>query len=177
MTYFDVLLNSITVNGAQVVEPGSGQVTRAASLCLIHTLSRVDPTSEVVIALRHCYISSIPHHANFEGPLCYHMIYVIQILLVIKGWGHPPVWMDYKPHPQEHGLFANTLVQITHKAREHQKKVPCWILRFVLHTLSLDPPPSTSVIADCLSIISMDLGCGIPSTRTTILDERYIYTS
>jgi hypothetical protein len=55
--------------------------------------------------------------------------------------------------------------------RTQQRKTPRWILRFALDSLSLDPPP-TSVVADCLEIIAIDLGCDV--SNITTLDERYI---
>ena len=175
VTYLDVLLNCINTNHNQVIEcVGSGQVARAASLCLLRVLSAVNPASRVVEDMRLNYVRVIPHNANFKGLQCYYAINVIHTLFVSRWWGQSFGWMDYKPHLWEHALFANTLVQVASKAREHQGKVPRWILRFVLHSLSLDPLPST-LVTDCLSIIAMDLGCNVSSTRPTILEERYVY--
>ena len=57
------------------------------------------------------------------------------------------------------------------------RKVPRWFLRFALHSLSLDPPPPASVVADCLSIIATDLDCDVSDPGFTTSDEavRYVY--
>jgi hypothetical protein len=174
--YLEVLLRYTEVNHNQVVEgPGSKQVARVASLCLLHVLSAMDPTSTAVEDIHQHYTMFIPHQANFEGLLCYHTINAIHALFLHSQERRSFEWMGYKPHPQEHILFADILVQVVHHTRGNQKGVPCWILRFVLHSLSMDPPPPTSVIVSCLSIIATDLGCDIPSARTITLDERYVH--
>ena len=176
VVYMDILLGCIDIDHNQLIErPGLGQVARAASLCLLRVLSGIDPTSTAVKHMCQKYIDIVSHHANFEALLWCHTISVIHILFIGKQEGLSFQWMDYKPCPQEHALFANSLVQVAHKAQEHQGKVPRWILRFVLHSLSLEPPPLTSVVIDCLSIIGIDLGCDISSTRAMTLDERYIH--
>ena len=71
-------------------------------------------------------------------------------------------WDDYRPSDQEFILFARGMVgaaQEEYQQREDDKKVPRWILRFALHSLSLDPPPPPSVIADALVIAAIDLDC------------------
>jgi len=173
--YLEVLLSCINADHLQVVEgPGSEQVTRVASLCLLRMLSGVDLTSMVAEDMCQHYTRVIPHCANFQGLPCYHMINIIHLMFVGKWEGCSFLWMDYKPYPQEHALFADTLVQVAHKARECQGKVPRWILHFVLYSLSLDPLPPTSVIVNCLSMIAIDLGCDVLETRTTIMDKRWV---
>ena len=174
--YLDVLLNCINVNHNQVMgHVGSEQVARVASLCLLRVLSAIDLASTVVEDMRLNYVRVIPHHANFKGLQCYYTINVIHGLFISRWWGKPFGWMDYKPHLQEHTLFANALVQVASKAREHQKKVPRWILRFALQSLSMDLLPST-LVADCLSIIAIDLGCNVSSSKAMVLEKRYVYT-
>ena len=47
-----------------------------------------------------------------------------------------------------------------------REKVPRWTLRFALDSLSMDPPPPPSVVANCLKIIAIDLDCNAPDTET-----------
>jgi len=142
-----------------------------ASLCLLHVLLGVDLMSPGVEDLSQRYARD---HSSSEGLLCYHTINTVHTLLVDNQEHHTLGWMDYKPYPQEHALFAHTLVWVAYQARKRQNKVPRWVLRFVLHSLSSDPLPSTSVIMNCLSIIAIDLGCDVSTARTTTLDERYV---
>ena len=175
--HLNTLLGCINVVHGQVLEgTGLGQLAGVASLGLLRALSGMDPTSTTVQDMCEQYLRVIPHDTNFKGLLYYHTISTIHILFVGKQKGFSFQWVDYKPCSQEYALLANTLVQVAHKRRESQEKVPCWILRFVLHSLFLDPPPSTSVTVSSLSIIAVDLGCDISSTRTITLDERCVYT-
>lgn len=174
--YLDVLLGCITVNKNQVTEgPNMGQAIRAASLCLLRALPDVDPKLKLVHDIHQGYMRAIPNYANFDGLSSYHVISAIHALFISRQERYLFGWMDYKPCSQEHTFFTNTLVQVAHKARDCWGKVPRWTLRFVLHSLALDPPPSTSVIADCLSIIAIDIGCDISSPRAVTPDERYVY--
>ena len=58
---------------------------------------------------------------------------------------------------------------------EGRGKVPRWIIRFALHSLSLDPLPPTAVIVDCLSIVATDLGCD--ALVISASNERWVLTS
>ena len=64
--------------------------------------------------------------------------------------------------------------QVEYQQTQH-RKVLRWILRFALESLSLNPLPPTSVIADCLSIIAIDLGCNVSDTGLMTLDERCVH--
>jgi len=175
--YLDALLRSTKVDYSQVTGGlAQERATRAASLHLLHVLSGVDPVSAVVggVPQQPARISS--HYSNFKGLLCYHTINAIQMLSVGKQEGYSIGWTVLKLHPQEHTVFTNTLVQVAHELRESQKKVPRWILRSVLHYLSLKPSPPTSVTVNCLLIIAIDLGCDVSGNRSTTLDQRYVYT-
>ena len=74
---------------------------------------------------------------------------------------HSPWWNDYKPTSNEHVIVARALTKISRFGfrRALQRKVPRHLLRFALHSLSLNPPPPTSVIDDSLLIIAIDLNC------------------
>ena len=80
-------------------------------------------------------------------------------------------WEDYEPSGNEHVMIARALTKIAWFTCQRGWKVPRWLFRFALHSLSLDPLPPTSVIVNSLSIIAIDLGCD-PWTIVT-LDERY----
>jgi len=173
--YLDALLHCIKVNHGQVTGgPALEQATMVASLHLLHALSGVDPVSTVLRGMPQHPVRISSHHSNFRGLLCYHTINMIQILSAGKQEGHSIGWTVHKPHPQERTLFTNTLVQVAGELRESQRKVPCWILRSVLRSLSLNPPPPTLVVVNCLLIIAIDLGCDVSSARSTTLDQRYV---
>ena len=85
-------------------------------------------------------------------------------------------WEDYKPSNDEHVIVSRALAKLArfeYRRRGH-RKVPRWLLRFAFHSLSQHTLPPTSVIADCLSIVAIDLGCDISNTTTPC--ERCVYT-
>jgi len=172
--YLEALLGSTEVSGNQVTEcPRSERVAGVASMCLLHALSGADPKSRVVEDTRQRYIGDIPRKANFEGPFCYTMI-AIHAILIHSRECQPFEWMGYKPCAWDHVLFSNSMVQVAYRKRQ-RGKVPRWVLRFALHSLSQDPPPPTSVVASCLSIIAIDLGCDVSSVESSILNGRCVH--
>ena len=62
--------------------------------------------------------------------------------------------------------------QVGCQQASREMKVPRWILRFALRSLSLDPLPQKPVVADCLRIVATDLGCHVPNIKT--LDKRHV---
>lgn len=153
--YSDVLLDCINVNGDRATERPT---SRAASICMLRTLSLVDWEEMVNDGAFDHYENATPPSADFEGRLCHHTMGVIHTLLLGKQerWLD---WMDYQP------LLEKVSIQVANQMRSRvPSKVPRWVLRFVLHFLSQDPPPPTSATIPCLSIIAIDLGCDISST-------------
>ena len=160
--YADILLDRIDVNGDRVTEhPGSELTARAASVCMLRALSFMDRKAMVDNDTFDRYVTDIPPNADFGGHLCRHTMSAIHGLF----FGYQECWldwMDYRPRSPEHVPFANALVRIAHhRGPRPVPKVPRWVLRFALHSLSQCPPPPTPVVIACLSIIAIDLGCDI----------------
>ena len=87
---------------------------------------------------------------------------------------HRIFWDDFTPYGHDHITFTQFLAKTAHMEYQQteRQKVPRWILRFVNYSLSLDPLPAASIVADCLTIIAIDLGCDI--SKITISDERCV---
>ena len=82
------------------------------------------------------------------------------------------LWENYKPPGEVHITFARQMAQaaeVEYQESQYQK-IPRWILRFALHSLSMDPPPLVPFVADCLTIAAIDLGCQVSNVRD--LEER-----
>ena len=81
-------------------------------------------------------------------------------------------WHNYKMPIHEHILFARRMLQAAQERYQQTQhiKVPRWILRSALYFLSLGPVSPPSVVADCLMVIAIDLGCDI--SGVVIPDER-----
>ncbi|KAF9644088.1 hypothetical protein BDM02DRAFT_1229846 [Thelephora ganbajun] len=85
-----------------------------------------------------------------------------------------PDWRDYSPSADELIPFSRALAQAAkfeYRRRRHHQDVPYWLVRFALRFLSQDQLPPTSVVADCLTIIAVALGCDVPDTNSMAPDE------
>ena len=176
MGCFNVFVGCVRFSGNKlVVIQGLEQLAAVSAGCLFrayHHLRVADPTSSVLTDLRRRYDKVFPFETDFRGLPFYHTIMKIHDWAGKRWNPHNLQWDDYRPSCQEHVTFATHMAEIAQL--EHQQtqreKVPGWILHFALHSLSFDPPPPASVVADCLSIVAIDLDCGGPYFATS--DER-----
>lgn len=179
MDCFSVYIGCVKViNTTMTIAQGLEQLAIASATCLLHTFSHlllVDPTLDILQDIYQQYNRVFPTTANFNGLLSFHIFHVVHSIFS-PGRVHSFSWGDYKPSSHEHAISACALAKFAWYQRSVCGKVPCWILRFTLHSLSLNPLPSTSVVVDCLFIIAIDLGCDVSSTEITMLDKRYVYT-
>jgi hypothetical protein len=75
---------------------------------------------------------------------------------------------------QEHIPFVRRMLQAAQEGyqRTRRTKVSRWILRSALYFLSLGLVSPAPVMADCLVIIAIDLGCDVQDIETS--DERCV---
>ena len=164
-----------------VAVQGLEELATASALGLFNTISHLldtDPTSHVLEELRRRYTKALPARSEFRGNQFQHTMNAVHCLLAQSEERQPFQWWDYKPSAHEHAAFSHNIVKLTRYkcGGTLRVKVPRWILRFALYSLSLNPPPPTSVVVDCLSIIAIDLGCDVSNARTPTSDERYACT-
>ena len=154
------------VDGKATIIQGMEQLTTAASMCYLQTLSHlmvIDPTSEVIEDTRGRYAEVFPRSTNPNEFQFSHILRIINWALR----GHHPwedqweiEWESYKPPSNELITVAHALTNVTWIIkRTGGELVPDWILHFVLHSLSRSPLPPASVVTDCLSIIALNLDC------------------
>lgn len=176
---FNAFVNCVNVgaNHKAVIAQGLEQHAILSAQGLLSTLSHLsgtDPTSRILEDLRQRYAKVFPTRVNFGG----HHIMGAAHYWFTQSWERWPFqWNGYNPPANEHALVSHNLVNLArfeYQKRTQSAKVPRWVLRFALHSLSLDPLPPTSVIADCLSIVAIDLGCDVPHPGAMTLDERYV---
>ena len=175
---FNVFIGCISMSGRKMATmQGKEQLATASVTCLLHSLNRLsvtDPASSVLIGISQRYNRSFPLNLDCRGLPFYYPIIKIHSMLTRLRHHRNIQWDDYEPSNQELVAFAQHMVeaaQLEYQETLYQK-VPRWILRFALHFLSLDPPPPVSVVADCLTIVAIDLSCQIPGT--TGLEQRYV---
>jgi len=179
---FDTLARCVSiVSGKAVIAQGSEELAVESVLRCLQALSHpktIDPAFGVFKDMKQRYTRTFPITTNFEALPSYHRFRMIHnIFYSSRKWSNSEQtylrrskiqWEDYKPSATEHIVLVQ-FARLEYRRNEPQK-VPRWILRFAHHRLSQDPLPPASVVADCLLILAMELGCA-----TTLLDERYVH--
>ena len=168
-------------NRKAAIIQGLEQLATASATCFLrtfHHLSAADPTSSVLEDVRRRYRSVFPFGVDFMG-LPFHYTIARTHVLVNRRWNPNHVQRNnYRSSAQEHIGGAQDMAeaaQVEYQKTQH-RKVPCWILHFVLHSLSLYPPPPMPVVVDCLrSTIAIDLGCDVSNAGATTPDERCVH--
>jgi len=179
---FDIFIGCVKfADGAAIITQELKELATVSATCLLYTIlyiSVMDPLSSVLGDVRHRYRTNPKPLTNICGlpfPYTFH---------AIRGACYPDQdeqWLDlgdYKPSSDEHVVTGHALAKFawseSQSVENLERKVPGWILHFAFHSLSMDPPPSTPVVVNCLSVIAIDLGCDVSTIGTT--DERYVLT-
>ena len=180
---FDVFVSCIKVDVSShkvAIVQGLEQLAAVSAMCFLrtfHQLSVANPGSSVLKDVRKRYNRIFPLETDFRGLPFYYTITKIHAL-ANQSWDPRRIrWGDCTPSTQEYISFTRSVAEVAQVVyrRTRYQKVPRWTLRFVLHSLSPDPIPPTSAIADCLSIIAVDLGCEVSNTGFTMLDEGCVH--
>ena len=177
---FHIFVRCISVNNDKVVVmQGLDQLAAASAKAFFRTLRHLiitNPYSKILADLQRNYCKVFPSELDFTSLPFYSTMAEIHTLAGRFGDPRDIRWQNYRMSVQEHIPFARHMVQAAQKEyqQSQEKKVPRWILRSALHFLSLSPVSPPSVIADCLTIIAIDLGFEVP--ETTGLDERCVKT-
>ena len=186
---FDVLFGCIkATNGRATLTQGMEQVATRSSLCCLHVLSHlpvIGPTPRVFENICHRYTRNFPFETKFDDLPFSHTLGVIHNVFYPNKkspWSEERLcrwkvkWEDCNLSSNEHIIVAHALIKLARfeYKRNQYKKVPRWLLQFALQSLSQSPLPPTSVVVNCLSIITIDMGCDFTTTITS--DERCVYT-
>jgi len=134
-------------------------------------LSITHPLSGFLTYTRLRYGRVFPHNLNF-GDLPFPHILGTVHEVIHRGAEVTIKWGDYKPTSHEHIAVAHALSKLSWSEWQW-RQVPPLCLSFAFHYISQDPLPPPSVIAYCLLIIAIDLGCNIP--KTTVLAEKCVH--
>jgi hypothetical protein len=160
------------------IRQGLEQLARVSAGCFFrtfHHLSTTHPTSNALKDLRMSHNQIFPPDTDF-GDLPYFRE-VAMVHIVVTGYLSPrPIqWEDDRLSTQERVPLVWYMAQAAQVGYQQTQriKVPRWILRFALDSLSLAPTPPASVIADSLAIVAIDLDCDV--SRITVLEERFVY--
>jgi hypothetical protein len=178
---FNIFISCINViDDTPVMVQGLEQLAAPSAFFFLRAfrhLLQTDPTSNTLATLRRRYnrvfLSSWVDFTDL--PIRYTMI--AAHMLVNPHCKPPAHWKwrnDNRPSAQEHNQLAWCMVKAAQAGHQRKlwRRVPGWTLHFAFDSLSLDPPPPPSVVADCLKIIAIDLGCDLSNITTP--DERCV---
>ena len=173
---FNVFIGCIHIsNGKVVIIQGLGQLATVSANAFFRTLHHVeimDPTSTTLANIRGRYNEVFPSELDLTS-LPFHST-MTDIHALAGRFGNPRDirWNNYKMSIHEHIPFAQRMVQVAQERyqRTRHPKVPRWVLHSALYLLSFGSVSPPSVVADCLTVIAIDLSCGV--LNTMIPDER-----
>ena len=175
---FNVLFDCFKVNNHKAtITQGPNQLTTASIAYCFSMLPHLTAVPRVHEVVRQRYNRAIPPETSFKD---FPVLAAIHTELCSGPYSYRAewsvMWEDYKPSRDEHVVVARVLAKISQDKyrRSEPKKVPEWLLRFALHSLSQSPLPPTSVVSNSLSIIAIDLG--YDSSTTAALDEGCVRT-
>jgi len=175
---FNTFIGCININKHKAaIVKGLEELAEVSALCFLrafHQLSAADPASTILGDIRKHHKKVLPIDTSIGGLPWYHTMGKVCRLTDLP-LHHDTQWDDFRS-----GLSAQQQIKITQAVAEvaqveyqrvQHQKVPRQILHFALCTLSLHPPALASVIANCLSIIAIDLGCDISNIGPTLVDR------
>ena len=176
---FNIFIGCVNVSdGRVVILHGLEELATVSANGFLHTLrhlATIDPASSALAHLKRRYNDVFPSDVDFAD-LPFHSV-MVNIHTLASRFGNPRdiQWSNYGLSLQEYIASAR---QMTKTAREkydqsRDGRVPRWILRSALYLLSLGPLSPASVVADCLTIIAIELGCDVSNAAT--FDERCVH--
>lgn len=174
---FNIFLSGVNVSKGRVaITQGLEQLTMASARCFFHTfclLMVANPTLSALEGICQHYCRVFPHKIDFTSLPSHYSMVVIEAL-VRRDWSPYPLWRNNnRPPDHEYILFTQDIAMIAQAQYQQEQHVPNWIFNFAFNSLSLDPLPSSSVVANCLKIIAIRLGCDVWDMIT--LDDRYAF--
>ena len=179
---FNVLAGCFTTIGTRAaIVRGSERLAEMAITCFLTLLSHflvVVPGSSTVEDVGQRYKKTFAPSTSFSDLQSGSTMTVIHHLFYTSADGRRSIrWDNFHPSLPENGSITRGLLLIAwseyRKGRE-RRKVPRWILRFVLHSLSQEALPPDDIIADSLLIAGIDLGYSISEGDTLTPDRGYV---
>ena len=175
---FNVFINCISISDERVViNRGFEELAIVSASTFLRTfihLSVMDPTSSTLMDIHRHYDKFFPFPTDLMGLPFRSTMFKIHALFgksLIRG--NPQQDNGILPTP-ERIPFSRDILNTAREAYQRMRHTqdPRRFINFVVHSLSTDPPPPVSVVADCLKIIAIDLGCDLSNITTS--EDRYI---
>ena len=153
------------------------QLAGKSAVCLLRAYAAVattEPTSTVIDDVRNRYKTEFPNVFS----LCPYKSPVVHATHGVLDWGSVvlgPQWKHYNPPVDELISFSRAIAQVVQSyCRTSHSSFPDWLIEFALHLLSRKPPPPTSVVVDCLTLIAANLECNVPDAESVVLSAESV---
>jgi hypothetical protein len=172
---FDILIDCIKVNEDRlVIVQGMERLAEVSAMCFFLTFSHLTMTI-LLPDIRQRYRRILPRNLDFSGLPSPHALGTIHEVIYSPWKVKVPIeWRGHKPTNHEHIIVTHALSKLSwDEYCWYGRQVPPLCISFTLHYLSQDLLPPCSVIAGCLLVIAIDLGCSFP--RTVVMQERCVH--
>ena len=175
---FKIFADCISVGKCKaVVVQGSEQLAAVSASALLDTLQNItliDPTSNILEDLHRRYNAVVSPLADFAGLPLDSTISAIHTFSRGLGTSGDPRQESPSAPDQEDIPFSQRIVKAAQEKYQQtqRKKVPRWALRSACYLLSLGSVPPPSTVADCLTVIAIDIGCNVSEVKAS--NERYV---
>ena len=161
---FSILAICIRIsNERATITQGLGQLAAASVGCIFHTLYHLTATGPLIIPedIYRDYCKVVPHRTLFTGLPFHHKMIMVHAF-IIGEWSSRYMWCNEdRPSDHEHIRFAQGIAELAWVIYQQHQNVPSWIFGFTFNSLFLDPLPSPSIVANCLKVIAISLGCDV----------------
>ena len=91
----------------------------------------------------------------------------------VLGKGKAIVWDGFKLSVEHHSWMAHILLYRAWDVLGSSRVLSDDVTGFIRYSLSMDPPPSDAIVADCLMMIGLLIGINIHMDDLSIVDKRY----
>ena len=170
---FNVFAGCVSVGkGKAVVVQGSEELATESASALFDTLQNLilmDPTSNTIEDLHRRYNAVVSPEADFAGLPFDSAMSAIHTFS--RGLGTPgDLWQGRSSVPGKgHIPFSQHIAKAAQEKYQQTQgeKVPRWALRSACHLLSLGSVSPPSTIADCLTVIAIDIGCNVSEVNAS----------
>jgi hypothetical protein len=175
---FDIFIDCIKTNEHNpVIVQGMERLAEASAACffaIYSHLSIMDPMSSVLLDICQRYRGIFPQDLDLSGlPFPHALGTIHQAIYPYWRFKMPIEWRGHKPTNHKHIAVARAISKLSW-FKHQQGQVPSPCLSFAFHYLSQDTLPPPPVIADCLLIMAIDMGCNVPND--IVFGERYAHT-
>jgi hypothetical protein len=180
----DILVSSTNIMGDMaVVAQDSERLAMMSAICFLRTVFHItcaEPTLSVPNEIRRRFRKGFPGGPSFDGfPCRYTMCMILYLFRSPQGrasfrWrGDTPSARESIPLARVLALFAQ--FEDRNRRGQMRKSLYDLVLRSTILLLTQDPQPPASVIADCLLIHAIDLGCDVSNTDIMESDQRCVH--